>query len=165
MTAILENVLRLAAVGQICLAVLNFNIVRVMGWRDEVARMPSLVREVFHVHTWFISITLGIFAALKEPINRTFVRLNKNASFLFSPEPGKYQMRIAISPLGEGAHLAVNGGTEVFEKDLTRGQGVIEFDIETTGEPITVNVDDYTALGWLTLIEKSAPSYNKPTGE
>lgn len=102
---------------------------------------------------------------LKEPITRTSVRLNKNASFLFSPEPGKYQLRIAISALGEGSHLAVNGGTEVFEKNLTRDQGVVETDIETTGEPITINVDDYAAIGWITLIEKSAPSYAKPTGE
>lgn len=60
----MKTLLLLAAFGQLCLAVIGFNMVRLLGWREEVARMPLLVRQVFHVHTWFISLTVFIFAAL-----------------------------------------------------------------------------------------------------
>ena len=64
MRTLLEIALQLCAFGQLCIALLNLNLVRMMGWREEVAGMSLLVREVFHVHAWFVSITLGIFAAL-----------------------------------------------------------------------------------------------------
>ena len=64
MKAILETGLLLAAAGQLCIAMLNFALVRIMRWKDDLARVPLLVREVFHIHAWFISITLLIFAAL-----------------------------------------------------------------------------------------------------
>ena len=59
-----EILLYLAAVAQLGIAVLNLFLVRLMNWREDLARMPLLVREVFMVHAWFISITLTIFAAL-----------------------------------------------------------------------------------------------------
>src|SRR5262245_8061995 len=57
-------VLQSAAALQLCIAALNLFLVPLLKWREELARMPLLLREVFHVHAWFISITLGIFAAL-----------------------------------------------------------------------------------------------------
>jgi len=59
----LELALMLAAVGQFCIAVLNLNLIRIMRWQADLARMSLLVREVFQIHAWFISITLCIFAA------------------------------------------------------------------------------------------------------
>jgi len=56
--------LLLAAFGQACIAVINLALVPLMGWKADVQRMPLLVREVFHVHAWFITITLLIFATL-----------------------------------------------------------------------------------------------------
>jgi hypothetical protein len=58
----LPVLLRAAAVGQFCVALLNFRLVHLMGWKPDLDRLPLLVREVFHVHKWFISITLAIFA-------------------------------------------------------------------------------------------------------
>ena len=63
-TALLEVALLLAAVGQANIALLNLALVRIMRWEADLQRMPLLVREVFHVHAWFISITLGAFAVL-----------------------------------------------------------------------------------------------------
>lgn len=60
----MKNLLLLAAFGQFCLSLLGLNIVRLLGWQDDVARMPLLVRQVFHVHTLFISATVMIFAVL-----------------------------------------------------------------------------------------------------
>lgn len=53
-----------AALAQLGIAVLNLFLVRLLKWEEEVKRMPLLLREVFYVHAWFISITLGVFAVL-----------------------------------------------------------------------------------------------------
>ncbi|MBE2179111.1 MAG: hypothetical protein IAE97_01380 [Chthoniobacterales bacterium] len=64
MNRMLETGLLLAAAGQACLAVLNLNVARIMRWQSDIERMPLLVRQVFHVHTWFVSAALLIFAVL-----------------------------------------------------------------------------------------------------
>jgi hypothetical protein len=56
--------LELAAAAQLAIAVLNLFLPRLLNWKEELARMPLLIREVFHVHAWFISVTLTIFSAL-----------------------------------------------------------------------------------------------------
>src|SRR5258708_30267775 len=55
--------LMVGAAGQFCVALLNLRLVRLLGWQEELARMPLLLREVFQIHVWFISITLLIFSA------------------------------------------------------------------------------------------------------
>ena len=60
----LELVLYTVAAAQLAVAVVNLFLVRLLGWRSELERMPLLVREVFMVHAWFISVTLAIFGAI-----------------------------------------------------------------------------------------------------
>jgi hypothetical protein len=60
----MEIALFIAAVAQLAIAVLNLFLVRIMKWGEPVAQMPQLVREVFHVHSCFITITLVIFGAV-----------------------------------------------------------------------------------------------------
>ena len=60
----LELVLYAVAAAQLAVAVVNLFLVRLLGWRSELERMPLLVREVFVVHAWFISVTLAIFGAV-----------------------------------------------------------------------------------------------------
>ena len=60
----MKEALYIAAAAQLSVAVLNLFLVRIMKWEEEVARIPQLVREVFHVHAWFISITLVIFGVV-----------------------------------------------------------------------------------------------------
>ena len=57
----LSSLLRIAAAAQLAIALLNLLLVRLLDWKADLDRMPLLLREVFHVHCWFISITLGIF--------------------------------------------------------------------------------------------------------
>lgn len=64
MNKLIETGLLLAGVGQFILALVNLNIVRILDWKLELECMPLLIREVFQIHTWFISITLAIFATL-----------------------------------------------------------------------------------------------------
>ena len=60
----MKEALCIAAAAQLAVAVLNLFLVRIMKWEESVARMPQLVREVFHVHAWFITITLVIFGVV-----------------------------------------------------------------------------------------------------
>ena len=60
----LSSLLRIAAAAQLAIALLNLFLVRLLDWKGELKRMPLLLREVFHVHCWFISITLGIFGVM-----------------------------------------------------------------------------------------------------
>jgi len=64
MNARVDFLLRLAALAQFAVAILNLFLVRIMNWKPDLDRSPLLIREVFHVHCIFISITLSIFAAL-----------------------------------------------------------------------------------------------------
>jgi hypothetical protein len=60
----LVSFVRAAALGQLAVAVLNLWLVRIMKWKSHLARLPLLVREVFQIHVFFISITLAIFGVL-----------------------------------------------------------------------------------------------------
>jgi hypothetical protein len=60
----LELFLRLAALAQLGVAVLNLFLVRIMNWRRDLNTVPLLIREVFQIHIYFISITLAIFGAV-----------------------------------------------------------------------------------------------------
>ncbi len=64
LTPSLPLLLQIVAVAQMAIATLNLFLVPLLKWREDLARMPLLLREVFQVHAWFISITLGIFAAM-----------------------------------------------------------------------------------------------------
>ena len=63
-TTLLEFGLRIAAVVQLGVAVLNLFLIRIMNWEPDLARAPLLIREVFRIHVHFISITLAIFGVL-----------------------------------------------------------------------------------------------------
>jgi hypothetical protein len=60
----LDLFLRAAAFAQIAVAILNLSLVRIMRWKPDLERMPLLIREVFHVHCFFISLTLATFGVL-----------------------------------------------------------------------------------------------------
>ncbi len=53
-----------AAIGQIAIAFLNLRLDRLLRWQADLAGLPLLLREVFTVHKWFITITLLIFGTL-----------------------------------------------------------------------------------------------------
>jgi hypothetical protein len=60
----LEFLLRLAALAQLGVALLNLFLVRIMKWKRDLISASLLIREVFLIHIYFISITLAIFGAL-----------------------------------------------------------------------------------------------------
>jgi hypothetical protein len=74
--------LKLAACAQFVVAILNFRLVALLGWRAELGRVSLLMREVFHVHLWFISFTLMIFAALTWKFAAEMMADNEIADWL-----------------------------------------------------------------------------------
>lgn len=63
-TETLALLLQIAAICQLCLAVLSLFLARMLDWKADIARMPLLIREVFIIHCWFISLTLAIFGII-----------------------------------------------------------------------------------------------------
>jgi len=59
-----EMNLQIVAGIQLGIAVLNLFLVKMMKWDEDIARLPLLIREVFQVHTWFISLILTIFGVI-----------------------------------------------------------------------------------------------------
>lgn len=56
--------LEVAAIVQMVVAALALFLTQLLGWKHELERVPLLLKQVFHVHSWFISLTLAIFAVL-----------------------------------------------------------------------------------------------------
>ena len=63
-TSTLTTCLFFAAAGQLFIAILGPMIPRLLNWKEPIAAMPLLVREVFWVHTFFISLTCAIFGVI-----------------------------------------------------------------------------------------------------
>ena len=64
MTMDLQWWLEVAAVAQLGVAALNLGLVRLLQWRNPLRQLPLLMREVFQVHVWFISLTLAAFGGM-----------------------------------------------------------------------------------------------------
>lgn len=67
MKLILDNlpiILFAAAIGQIAIACLNTRLDKMLNWDQELNNLSLLLREVFVIHKWFITITLLIFGAI-----------------------------------------------------------------------------------------------------
>jgi hypothetical protein len=66
--------LKIAAGGQMVVAVLNLFLVKEMKWREPLNQLPLLAREVFYVHSLFITVILLSFGVLTlrfvEPMAR-----------------------------------------------------------------------------------------------
>jgi hypothetical protein len=60
----MKTLLQTVAGMQLVIAALNLFLVPLLQWKDDLKRMPLLLREVFQVHAWFITITLAIFGII-----------------------------------------------------------------------------------------------------
>lgn len=58
----MNSLLYVFASAQIAIGVLVFFLPRILGWRPALAAMPTLLREVYHVHALFLALTLWMFA-------------------------------------------------------------------------------------------------------
>ena len=56
------HALHFFALVQATIGVLVFVLPKALGWGPALAAMPRLMREVYHVHAFYLSVTLWIFA-------------------------------------------------------------------------------------------------------
>ena len=56
--------LRIVGVLMAGLVLLNIFVPRRFGWRDELAHVSLLNRQIFQAHTFFLIVTLALFSAL-----------------------------------------------------------------------------------------------------
>lgn len=56
--------LRIAGAMQIALALMHLDFGRRFHWREELARLSLLNRQIFHVHTLFVCLVLVLFGSL-----------------------------------------------------------------------------------------------------
>ena len=69
----MELLLKIAAILQLGIAIFNLFMPRILKWQADLERLPLLIREVFYVHSWFISTILTIFAILTWRFNLEMV--------------------------------------------------------------------------------------------
>ncbi len=81
---------------QVVIAALNLALPRILGWQAAIAAMPLLVREVFHVHSWFISATLVIFAVLTFACADAMTRGDTEAAMIAWCVAAFWALRVAI---------------------------------------------------------------------
>jgi hypothetical protein len=49
---------------QLFICCLNLFLPAIMRWHEDLNRLPLLIKEVFFVHSWFISLLTAIFASM-----------------------------------------------------------------------------------------------------
>jgi membrane protein YdbS with pleckstrin-like domain len=59
----MKTLLLIAGVAQIGLALAHLAFPRRLQWKEEAARMSRLNEQMFHVHTFFVCLTLALFGA------------------------------------------------------------------------------------------------------
>ena len=91
-----------------------------------------------------------------EPIERDSCKVRgEETAFRVSAKPGKYELRVRIYPFGEKSDLHICGAAGG-EKTVTvsKSEGLAVLPVEVGEEPLTVYIDGYASIHWLTLIER-----------
>ena len=58
----MKTALLFSAAAQAAIACLNLALPRLLGWKRVLANGPTLLREVYYVHAFYLSLTLVYFA-------------------------------------------------------------------------------------------------------
>ena len=63
-SAVLLGTLRVAGISLLSLSLLHFTFPRRLRWREELAALSLLNREIFYVHTFFVCLVVAMMGAL-----------------------------------------------------------------------------------------------------
>ena len=91
---------------------------------------------------------------IRSDLDRTVCKVVKGHEFRFRVAPGRYQLRLGVSPHGD-AHVLLRGaagGQKVLP--VSKGDSIVETPLEATSATLSISVDNYGALRWLTVIQQ-----------
>jgi hypothetical protein len=91
---------------------------------------------------------------IANELDRMAVKVSPGQGFRFRLKPGRYALRLGISPFEENLRVTLQGaaGGEQILKPA-KGDVTAEASVEATDQDLTLQVDGYGLLRWLTAIE------------
>lgn len=93
-------------------------------------------------------------AWISSVLDKTNCKLNPGQEFRIRVKPGKYHLRLGVSPYND-ANMTIKGAVGGDVKFLVdRGDIIVERDIEVGSAPLSLSVDAYNVMRWLTLVQK-----------
>jgi hypothetical protein len=93
-------------------------------------------------------------AWIRSDLDRTTCKVLKGQEFRFRAKAGRYRLRLGVGPY-EDARVTIKGaagGDKVLP--AAKGDVVVETTLETAGAVLSISVDNYATLRWLTLVEQ-----------
>lgn len=93
-------------------------------------------------------------AWIRSDLDRTACKLMKGHEFRFRAKATRYILRLGVSPYGD-ARVTIRGaagGDKIL--DAAKGDAVVETMLDATGAPLSISVDNYANLRWLTAVEQ-----------
>ncbi len=103
---------------------------------------------------------------IANELDRTAVKVTPGQGFRFRLKPGRCVLRLGISPFEENLRVTLKGaagGDQILKP--AKGDVTVEASVETTGQDLTLQVDGYGLLRWLTAIEPLPAKTGTGTGE
>jgi hypothetical protein len=91
---------------------------------------------------------------MPNELDRAACKLDKNQEFRFRLKPGRYHLRLGVSPY-DNAHVSLKGSAGGPQSlPASKGDSTFETTIEATDAVLSISVDNYALLRWLTVIEQ-----------
>jgi hypothetical protein len=91
---------------------------------------------------------------IANELDRTAVKVSPGQGFRFRLKPGRYALRLGISPFGDDLRVTLQGaagGEQILKPE--KGDVTVDTSIEATNQDLTLQVDNYGLLRWLTAVE------------
>jgi hypothetical protein len=120
---------------------------------------PVLARDVYAAEKGF-GFAPGPAAAteqrkwIRNELDRTACKVVKGQVFRFRVKSGRYQLRLGVGPF-DNAHVTLRGGSggDVLLA-AAKGDSVVETPLEATDAILSISVDNYAMLRWLTVVQQ-----------
>ncbi len=91
---------------------------------------------------------------MPKEIDRTQCKVVKGQEFRFRVKGGRYQLRLGVSPYDDAQVLfkGAAGGDKTLA--AAKGESTVEATFEASDSVLSISVDNYAALRWMTVIEQ-----------
>lgn len=89
---------------------------------------------------------------VSDALERDGCRVDRDTAFKVRVPAGRHRVRLSATPHGDGAVTASIGGQS---GKLTKDQHVLEVTVEGGGEPLSLSLDGWGVLRWLTILPET----------